>query len=173
MTPPRLILLALATSGLRPNYDQPLELGLLAVDRESYELADILTIVMKVDPSPLFETIDPFVAEMHGGNGLFEDMLPAKFNAFDEAAKAAALEAGDFIERNGATGQCRSPLICFGGDWTERWLVTRFPMLANQFKSVLDMSTVLAVQGKRREVGDGRAESTLTGLYAALRGICK
>lgn len=174
MTAPCLILTALATSGLRPNYDQPLELGLLAVSRESFELVDMLTVVLQADPSSVLANVDEFVANMHTSNGLFEAMieaLPARFASFDDAAKDAARQAIEFIETNGATGECRSPLICFGVDWTERWLTTRFPTLAGQFRGPLDLTTVLDVQGKRRVRGDGRAESTLTELYDALKGM--
>jgi hypothetical protein len=173
MTEPHLILTALVTSGLRPNFDQPLELGLLAVNRKTFELADVLTIVLHADPSAFLGDLDPFVADMHTANSLLEEMveaLPAKHGSFDAAARAAAVAAVDFIAANGATGECRSPLICFGTDWTSRWLRERFPMLAGQFKGELDMSTVLNVQGRTRTRGDGRAESTLTELYAALRG---
>lgn len=174
VTAPRLILTALATSGLRPNLDQPLELGLLAVDRRTFELVDVFTEVLAADPSAVLASADEFVIDMHTSNGLFEEIVEAQStwrSSFDEAAKKAASNAINFIEANGATGECRSPLICFGTDWTHRWLSTRFPTLVGQFKGELDMSTVLQVQGRSRKRGDGRAESTLTELYAALRGM--
>jgi len=174
MTAPCLILTALATSGLRPNTDQPLELGLLAVDRRTFEMVDLLTIVMHADPSSFLVSLDPFVADMHAGNGLLEDLveaLPAKYASFDDAARAAASAGCDFIEANGATGECRSPLICFGVDFTHRWLKTRFSGLPGQFFGELDMTTVLRVQGRQRPKGTGRAEDTLMQLHETLKGL--
>lgn len=173
MTAPSLILTALATSGLRPNLDQPLELGLLAVSRETFEPVDILTIVLKGDPSGFLADLDPKVVAMHTENGLLEELvaaLPAPGN-FDDAAKAATAQAVDFIETNGATGECRSPLICFGTDWVRRWLGTRFAFLGTQFKGEIDLTTILNVQGRRRQYGNGRAESTLTEAYDVLKSI--
>lgn len=110
---------------------------------------------------------------MHTENGLLEELvaaLPAPGN-FDDAAKAATAQAVDFIETNGATGECRSPLICFGTDWVRRWLGTRFAFLGTQFKGEIDLTTILNVQGRRRQYGNGRAESTLTEAYDVLKSI--
>lgn len=170
---PRLILTALATSGLRPNLDHPLELGLLAVDRETFEPVDLLTIVLRGDPSSFLADLDPKVVAMHSENGLLEEMIAAlpATGSFDDAAKAATAQAVEFIETNGATGECRSPLICFGTDWLRRWLGTRFAFLATQFKGEIDLTTVLGVQGRRRQYGNGRVESTLTEAFAVLKSI--
>jgi oligoribonuclease (3'-5' exoribonuclease) len=171
---PCLILTALATSGLRPNYDQPLELGLLAVDRETFEPVDMFVETLYADPTSLFSDADEKVVEMHTANGLFEALvaaMPARFSSFDHAARAVELKAVEFIEANRATGECRSPLICFGTDWTHRWLSSRFPKLVPNFRGDLDMSTVLNVLGQQRKRGDGRAESTLTELYSVVKQI--
>jgi oligoribonuclease (3'-5' exoribonuclease) len=175
LTPPRLILTALATSGLKAIDSQPLELGLLAVDRKTFELVDLLTIPLHADPSSVLETADKFVVDMHTKNGLFEEMaerLPAPHKDFDAAAKTATLQAIDFIDANGATGECRSPLIGFNTYWLTRWLSTRFTGLVSQFRSELDLTAALDVFGiPRPEKGDGRAETTLTEAYAALCGL--
>ncbi len=174
MTAPALILTALVTSGLRPNHDRPLELGLLAVDRETFEPVDMFTEILQADPSSVLADCDPFVSEAHTANGLFEAMveaLPAKYGSFGEAARAVSGRAVDFIERNGAAGDTRSPLITFGTGWAYRWLTAHFPTVAALFKNELDLTVVLDVQNRKRDRGDMRAESTLNELYAALKGL--
>lgn len=173
MTAPALILTSLVTSGLRPNHDQPLELGLLAVARGTFEPVDQLVIPMRADVSAVLDAMDPKVAEMHSGNGLLDELVTGdvEFDSFDKAARAADLAAVEFVEKHGAAGDYPSPLLCFGTDWTHRWLAARFPELLKRFKGEIDLGLVARSFGNGRPPGATRAEATLFDLFTVLTSM--
>lgn len=167
---PCLILVSLVTSGLRPNNDVPLEIGLLAIARDTFEPVDQIVIPMLADVGPLLDAMDPKVVEMHSSNGLLDELVEAgaKFDSFRTATTKADAQLVEFIEANGAAGDTPSPLICFGTDWTHRWLTTNFPAMCARFKGELDMGLIARTFGTGRTPSDGRAESNLADLLGLL-----
>jgi hypothetical protein len=173
VTAPALILTSLVTSGLRPNYDAPLEIGLLAVSRATFEPVDTIVLPMLADVGPLLDAMDPKVAEMHTAHGLLNELVEAgaKFDSFKAAARVVDPMLVDFVERSGAAGDCPSPLICFGTDWTHRWLLAHFPAFAARMKGELDMGLIARTFGRGRDTTDGRAENNLVSLLALTLGL--
>ncbi|MFA4972213.1 MAG: hypothetical protein WC683_06340 [bacterium] len=76
MSKPSLLWISLATSGIKPHVDWPLELGLILTDDQLTELATFHTL-FRYTPAYL-ETIvkraDSFVAQMHQTSGLWLDL---------------------------------------------------------------------------------------------------
>jgi oligoribonuclease (3'-5' exoribonuclease) len=175
MSAPALICVSVVTTGLSPDNHRPLEIGLLAIERGSFEPVGQLVNVLHVDPSSALEGIDEKVVNMHMSNGLIGEMfeaLSAKFDSFSAAAKAADTGLAMFVD-DYAGGDSPSPLICFGVDWTHRWLRRWFPVTAGRLRGEVDVTTLLGLGGRRRPDTDGRALSNLAALAETIAKVGK
>jgi hypothetical protein len=64
-------------------------------------------------------------------------------------------------------------LICFGVDWTHRWLRRWFPATGSRLRGEVDVTTLLRLADLPRPNTDGRALSNLAALAETIAKVGK
>lgn len=152
-----LVCIGLATSGLDPDRDELLEVGAYAMTREKLTFADEFKARIRTDVAKLLPSVDEKVADMHDNNGLWLELMAGEGVTAVGADDALAV----WLDRVGASGSPRSPLIAFGADWTAGWLMHHLPKslgrLGGQRGDRIDMGAILRANGRQRGHTNGRA----------------
>jgi oligoribonuclease len=128
--------LDLETTGLRPDEDAILEIGVVITDRELNTVNQLALVTQPSRNVPITE-IDPYVAEMHSKSGLWLECLGAK-GAF--TFEHACSLARDFIFENKAAG---SPMCGSTISFDRGFLKAQSPLLNGAFHyRNIDVSTL-------------------------------
>lgn len=153
----RLVVFALATSGLAPASNCLLEVAAVAIDRALPPcFTDTFSATLQHDPEELLGAMDQKVAEAHAENGLLDILVDGNGGLLDDVDPKLAA----WLDRIGATGERTTPLIAHGVDWTESWLAASLPMTLKRLgRDRIDVGCLLRAYDVPRKKGNGRALS--------------
>lgn len=159
MSDPHWILCDLETPGLDPELGQPLEIGLVAVNRRLEAVAE-WSAPIKPHHGDWLQRLDPFIVEMHSNSGLIGELRgPRSLLTFEagglptlaEAEAVACAFVAQFGHPPDARGRAQAIIAGANvgkferGEWFPRWLPklealcshrsldTNFTFLAEQF----------------------------------------
>ena len=152
---PRVIVVALATTAIKPKDGVLLEVGAVALERAQQAAhTDSFWGLVQHDVEAILTQADAKVSTMHAENGLLDLLVEEKGSALETVDAAMA----KWLDRIGACGESRSPLIAFHAEWVEEWLQAYLPKTLGRFmRDRIDVGSLLRCYDVPRKKADGRA----------------
>jgi len=148
-----LVCIGLATSGLSPERDALLEVGAYAMDRHTLAFVGERKRTFKADVAAILPAVDEKVYSMHDANGLWLDVAQSICDG-----QSVDNDLAGWLDTVGAAGSPKSPLICFGSEWTRSWLLVHLPKTLGRFaRDQIDMGVLLRANNCERPDTNGRA----------------
>lgn len=145
MVPQFMVWVDLETTGLDPENDAILEIGLIVTDVDLTERARWSKVIRPGNWSELKSRMDAFVVEMHAGSGLYRevDEIPERPFAFTNPVRDAEKEAHGWL-KDVTSGSDVGPMCGSSVHFDRAFLKVHMPMLEQLFSHRnIDVSSVM------------------------------